>query len=438
VEDAFKKVTYLVIDEVHERSVDTDILCLLCRRLLHSNDHIRLVLMSATLAAALYQEYFDVSLPVIKVGARRFPVEEVYLSDLSKTIQLGSKAKLAKILSEECMKMKCKQTPSMQYMENLFTVAAYLATAVGKPGSSVLIFVTGMNDIVAIMEIVEGTIIPGITFTCIPIHSDIPFEDQMTAFDEAKPDEVKVIIATNAAESSVTLPDVDSVICLGLCKQIEYNPTSHRQMLSPAWISRASATQRAGRTGRLRPGKVYRLYEREVFTTYMDEFEQGEMVRVPLDNVILQLKQIFNDERVTDVLASCLEPPNLRTIDRSFESLFSSNFITSSADDDSCHITQLGHFVSALGIDLALGSLIGLGVQFGVGAEAIQLAGILSFPKTPWIQSNPLYYEAGEFNSKLRSIIMRYIGFFVNTNNVLNFIVMNRYVIYNIHFTMLF
>ena len=362
--------------------------------------------MSATLAAALYQEYFDVSLPVIKVGARRFPVEEVYLSDISKTapsIQLGSKAKHAKILSEECLKMKCKQTPSMQYMENLFTVAAYLATAVGKPGSSVLIFVTGMNDIVAIMDIVDGTIVPGITFTCIPIHSDIPFEDQMTAFDEAKLNEVKIIIATNAAESSVTLPDVDNVICLGLCKQIEYNPTSHRQMLSPAWISKASATQRAGRTGRLRPGKVFRLYEREIFTTYMEEFEQGEMVRVPLDNVILQLKQMISDERVTDVLASCLEPPNLQTIDRSFESLFSSNFVTSPVDDDLCHITQLGHFVSALGIDLALGSLIGLGIQFGVGAEAIQLAGILSFPKTPWIQSNPLYFEAEEFNSKLRS-----------------------------------
>ena len=397
--EAFTKVTYLIIDEVHERSVDTDILCLLCRRLLSSNDQIRLVLMSATLAAALYQEYFDVSLPVIKVGARRFPVAEVYLSDLSKTFHLGNKAKHIKNLTEGCLRMRCNQAPSMPYMESLFAVAAYLATTVGKPGSSVLIFVTGMNDIVAIMDIVEGTVIPGITFTCIPIHSDIPFDDQMTAFDEARPDEVKVIIATNAAESSVTLPDVDSVICLGLCKQIEYNPTSHRQMLTPVWISKASATQRAGRTGRLRPGTVYRLYEREVFTTYMEEFEQGEMVRVPLDNVILQLKQMIVDERVTDVLASCLEPPNLRTIDRSFESLFQSNFITSPQDDDSCHITQLGHFVSVLGVDLALGSLIGLGIQFGIGAEAIQLAGILSFPKSPWVQSNPLYHDAREFNT---------------------------------------
>ena len=79
-----------------------------------------------------------------------------------------------------------------------------------------------------------------------------------------------MIIATNAAESSVTLPDFDSVIYLGLCKQIEYNRTSHCQMLTTVWIS---ATQWAGHTGRLRPGTVCRMYEREVFTVYMEDFE---------------------------------------------------------------------------------------------------------------------------------------------------------------------
>eukprot|EP00957_Ditylum_brightwellii_P103459 7883547-Ditylum_brightwellii.AAC.1 len=74
----------------------------------------------------------------------------------------------------------------------------------------------------------------------------------MTAFDSPEKGKVKIIIATNAAESSVTLPDVDHVICLGLCKQISYNPQSHRQILDSTWISRASATQRAGRTGRVR------------------------------------------------------------------------------------------------------------------------------------------------------------------------------------------
>lgn len=242
----------------------------------------------------------------------------------------------------------------------------------------------------------------------------------------AKRDEVKIVIATNAAESSVTLPDVDNVICLGLCKQIVYNEASHRQMLLPTWISRASATQRAGRTGRVRPGTVYRMYPKQAFESQMDAFEPGELLRIPLDSVILMLKEMLTDEEATDVLLHCLEPPDLANIDRSFASLYRSHFITT--PDDSCEITTLGAFVSALGIDLALGSLIGLGIQMGVGAEAIQMAAILSFPKTPWVMSStsgilvlrfvhhflfqysytshciadPLIHPTKEFNGKLR------------------------------------
>jgi HrpA-like RNA helicase len=90
---------------------------------------------------------------------------------------------------------------------------------------------------------------------------------------------LQIVIATNAAESSLTLPEVDNVICLGLCKQIVYNEASHRQMLTPTWISRASATQRAGRTGRVRPGTVYRMYARQSYEADMDAFEPGEMLR---------------------------------------------------------------------------------------------------------------------------------------------------------------
>lgn len=111
-----------------------------------------------------------------------------------------------------------------------------------------------MKDIEGISEIIEKMYVPGVTYTCLPVHSDIPFDDQMAVFDET--DEVKIIIATNAAESSITLPDCDHVICTGLQKQITYNASSHRQMLLPCWISRASAQQRSGRVGRVRPGTV--------------------------------------------------------------------------------------------------------------------------------------------------------------------------------------
>lgn len=252
-----------------------------------------------------------------------------------------------------------------------------------------------MNEIVAITECIDSFHVSGINYTCCPIHSEIPFEDQMDAFNEPASDEVKIIIATNAAESSVTLPNVDHVICLGLCRQIVYNPISHRQMLSPCWISRASAAQRAGRTGRVRPGNVYRLYTRQAFESFMDEFDPGEIQRIPLDSIILMLKQMLHEE-VVPVLQQCIEPPCIDTIGRSFKSLHRSSFIVE--PNDHADITSLGSFVSSLGIDLSLGSLIGLGIQFGVAAEAVEMAAIMSFPKSPFQISNPLFHDPSQFN----------------------------------------
>lgn len=94
-------------------------------------------------------------------------------------------------------------------MERLYQLATKITTHVGSHGSSVLIFVTGMNDIEVLCDLIESINVAGVTYTCLPIHSDIPFEEQMSAFDPPGEGEVKVVIATNAAESSVTLPDVD-------------------------------------------------------------------------------------------------------------------------------------------------------------------------------------------------------------------------------------
>jgi len=203
----FDNISHLIIDEIHERSVDTDILCLLCRRLLQSNTKIRLILMSATLAAKLYQDYFDISdSPILKVGARRFPIQEIFLEEIVQLLRLPPKEiKAARQIESECRKTRCIAPPSNSTMDCLYSLAARIAISVGRPGASVLIFVPGMRDIESITEIIEKTYVAGMSYKCIPVHSDIPFEDQMTVFDES--DEVKIIIATNAAESSITLPD---------------------------------------------------------------------------------------------------------------------------------------------------------------------------------------------------------------------------------------
>lgn len=127
----------------------------------------------------------------------------------------------------------------------------------------------------------------------------------------------------------------------------------------------------------------------------MEPFEKGELVRSPLDTTILSLRDMLN-EPVTPILLDCLEPPDISTIKRSFQSLHESKFITQPSDEGV--ITSMGSLVVALGIDLTLGNFVGLGIQFGVAAEAIQLAAILSFPQSPWAISNPLYHDVNTFN----------------------------------------
>lgn len=145
---------------MHERSVDTDILCLLCRRLLQSHPTIRLVLMSATMAAELYCQYFGSPQPPIHVGARRFPIREVFVEDLSSHLSLSSKSiKIAREVFQSCEKTRCTAPPSANNMQKLYHLATQIAASVGGGGSSVLIFVPGMS---------------GEFFTLLPMYPILP------------------------------------------------------------------------------------------------------------------------------------------------------------------------------------------------------------------------------------------------------------------------
>ena len=274
----FDDCTHIIIDEVHERSVDTDLLCLLTKRLLSTHPNIRLILMSATVAAELYRDYFGISQPPVFVGVRKFPIEITYLEEIPKRLCFSKKeTKVIDEIQEKCQSLRCRSPPNLHYMAKLHELAVQIAVRVGKQGSSVLIFVPGIADIVAIMELFEGIERTGLKYKCIPLHSEVPFEEQMSIFKTAEVGEVKIVIGTNAAESSLTIRDIDHVICTRLCKQIIYNEKSHRQMLELSWISQASAQQRAGRTGRVRKGNVYRLYPKTMFENNMAHFELGEM-----------------------------------------------------------------------------------------------------------------------------------------------------------------
>ena len=328
---------------------------------------------------------------------------------------------------------------------------------------SVLIFVSGIADIDAISDLfaqvallclierkfslnVELFSIEQMSnnktapkFVVLPIHSDIPFEDQLRAFDQDENSAaVKFVVATNAAESSITLPDCDNVICLGTSKRMEYNENSHQVHLVNGWISQASAEQRGGRTGRVqhntihtqahnhtstqahkhttqahtststhtlthththshthtlthshthtlirsqvRPGTVWRLYTTRIFKE-MDEFDVPEMKQTPLDCMILRLKAAF-ERPVVSILQNGIDPPKLKYIDNAFQSLHHLNLITEPSDE--AMLTWDGQLAAILGVNLHLVKLILFGARLGLVQETICLVAALSQQRQPF------------------------------------------------------
>ncbi|GMI13135.1 hypothetical protein TrVE_jg2583 [Triparma verrucosa] len=374
----FDDVSSVIVDEVHERGVDCDLICTFLRRLLQHNKRIRVVLMSATMDKESYEKYFTTEFSnakTIEVKGRQYPVKLYYAEDLYKdvptsdmrTLQDETQAKGRNSLS---MKVKkCQYSACLAIVERFCTLT-----------SAVLIFVSGMNDILTLTELIED--LTGGEITCIPVHGDIPIDDLMDAFETGLGK--KVIISTNAAESSVTFPDVDVVVDLGCRKSVVYDAQRHRKMLMEEWVSQSTIDQRKGRTGRVRPGRCFRLWSqhREVLTN-----EIGEIGRMPLDDVVLTLKEIVGGE-VLPVLTECIEPPDTVHVDKSFSELHKFGLLNSS--DDSSELTRLGEFVSRMGLDVDLGRFIGLSVQFGTIREAIYFAAAMAGSRTPFAMANPL------------------------------------------------
>lgn len=342
-----------------------------------------------------FQEFSTPRLECLSVGRKRFPLTILYPKDIR--FNVPHVQKIAQELERKCERKSCSDILQLQ-----FKLAVQIITLLVRRGTGVLVFVSGINDILDIQEKLEG--MKG--FRLFAIHSEIPFEEQEAAFLPTPADEVKVVLATNAAESSITLPDVDTVICLGTHKSLEYNSHTRRVNLLNSWISKASATQRAGRTGRLRPGTVYRLYSSSLHDSFQ-EFDTSDLKKTPLHDVILNLRHMLEKcddfDGVVPVLEALIEPPDVENVDNSFQYLFEEGMITDPNDDG--ELTAVGDLVSQLPLDCQLGKLVAHGIRLGCAAECAIMAAALTQPKklfrvvTPFIHTDP-----DEFNDIARTI----------------------------------
>lgn len=341
-----EQVTHVVIDEVHERSEESDFLLLILKELLVKRKDLRVILMSATLNASLFSNYFN-NAPVLEIPGRTFPVEQVFLEDilersgfvlepdsqscrrLNKTEQqqLANELEYADVLAanaapprsvrdeqltitdvygryRDYSRAVCKTLFLMDPLKiNTELIEAVLRYIVdvdenGWPNEgSILIFLPGLAEIQAVHDaLCESSEFSPRTnkYVLVPLHSTLTNEEQSLVFKKAPPGKRKIVMSTNIAETSVTIDDCVFVIDCGQMKEKHFDANRNMESLELVWVSRANAMQRKGRAGRVMPGICIHLYTSHRFNHHFIAQPVPEIQRVPLEQLLLSIKTLPN------------------------------------------------------------------------------------------------------------------------------------------------
>ncbi|GAB5359363.1 hypothetical protein AAMO2058_000537600 [Amorphochlora amoebiformis] len=336
-------VSHVVVDEVHERSVDIDMLLLVLRSILVKNRKLKIILMSATVDASTFQGYFD-NCPLINIPGRTFPVTSYFLTEAlthsgyhtPSSRQMRFKDQQAaedrveslwrllpgntRDFPKRCLETAALTEDSERHTCDLDLIEALVWAILTKKtpplpktedaknpnAGGILIFLPGSYEINQLVSRLQrsSNSRPGFqsgtpadrrkstentTIWPLGLHSALPISQQEWVFAKTPKNTVKVVCSTNIAETSITVTDITYVIDSGKVKEMRYDPLRKMQMLVETWASRASGTQRAGRAGRVARGVCYRLLSRLSWQA-LSSHQEPEIRRTSLDFLILQLK----------------------------------------------------------------------------------------------------------------------------------------------------
>lgn len=388
-------IKFLIIDEIHERDINSDFLLVLVRELLEKRKDLRVILMSATLQSEIFSLFFG-GAPVINVEGYVHPVREVFLDDLlpvAKAKNVNSplfkdialqisrledeEVQWGKFSVDEVKKEKYgfKEAPGELDVQAIQLSIEYVAANVDTANSSILVFLPGWEEIVRCKEMIERN--P--KYHIIPLHSSVSAELQMSCFKPAPEGKMKIILSTNIAESGVTIDDISAVIDVGLSKEksfvtrrgrtaISRNMMGTMSQLVTVFASRANCVQRRGRAGRTRPGMCVRLYSRKHFDS-VHEFQTPEMLRQPLDNLCLQILALGLGDPL-QFLQKALEPPSIDSIDAAISRLRELGAVSKDGK-----LTTLGRRLSLLPVSPRIGKVIIMGAAMRCLDSCLALAG---------------------------------------------------------------
>jgi hypothetical protein len=384
-------VTHLIVDEVHERHLDADLLLALLRPLLSKRPSLRVILMSATMDTSRFSRYFaDLNpqlykgrCPVLSIPGFAHPVDVSYLSDVKRLLDQDE---------EMTRREKESWTATPQRLDVQFVADACRVIALDEfqrdSTGAVLVFVSGALEIQQICRILErdATLYP------LPLHGSLPAKEQRRAFDIAPKGRTKIVVATNVAETSITIPDVTAVVDTLRCKETGYDASRSLPCLKEVWIRQDAAKQRKGRAGRVRRGRCYRLCPKSFFEGF-GEHTTPEIHRVGLDGLCLQVLSMDLD--VETFAPSLLDPPSPDTLQQALRELSDLGAVSQKK------LTPLGRHLAHLPCAPRLGKLLVLGASLGVRDEALRVAAGLG-GRSPWRSHPDDRPLAAKFRQELR------------------------------------
>jgi HrpA-like RNA helicase len=403
-------ITHVVIDEVHERDVQTDLLLVVLKKILAERKSaqkpdIKVILMSATVDPKLFQNYFPDDqgrpAPVVEIPGRAFPVEKHFMEETIPRLRalnlpfgaggwVWQQKNVQDYLHRELqmrggMRGGEEGADVIDDLEIPYPlVSLFIADAIAKSDDGhILVFLPGWDEI----KVINGHLQSPREFPLLGLdfndkdrfeihilHSSIPVADQQAVFQPpAHPGIRRIILSTNIAETSVTIPDVTVVIDTGRVKENRYDPARHLSSLVSAWVGTSNLNQRAGRAGRHRAGEYYGVLSKARYDQLAIN-QTVEMQRADLTDVVLHIKALdIAGMEPEDVLAAAIEPPSPDRVSAAMQQLYMIGAL-----DTNKALTSLGAVLLQLPVDAAMGKMVLYGLFFRCVQPTVNLAAILT------------------------------------------------------------